>query len=247
MKRLITALWADEAGFILSAELVIIATVAVLGLTVMLVAVRDSIGGEMTDLANAFRNVDQSYRYGGMLGCRTRTGFTSWTAGSGYLDPQLRQPGSELDIVVEDHIVGCSTFVEKAPCVIPAAPVLPACPSPCGPAPCDSVPCGPAPCGQTPCGAGPCDQAHPCTTPGCPEPCCGSLPLQAPLYESPVPAASHPVLPAPPCHDCESSLGDPTILPPPSSDIPPRSVRRSVNPYDSRPVMVPLAGPLQVW
>jgi len=151
MKKLLQDLWRDEAGFLLSAELVVIATVAVLGLTVMLVAVRDSVGGELTDLANSLRNIDQSYGYGGMRGHQTQQGYTSWTAGSKFLDPHLREPGSEQDIVVEDHIVGCRLPYRAAefsyqPCPAPTwqpvvSPCVIPCPQPCEPG-CTSCPDG---------------------------------------------------------------------------------------------------------
>ena len=47
-------LWNDEAGFIVSAELVLIATILVLGMIVGLVSVRDQVVQELGDIALAF-------------------------------------------------------------------------------------------------------------------------------------------------------------------------------------------------
>ncbi len=54
-------LFNDEAGFVVSAELVLVMTIAVLAMAVGLTAVRDSITSELIDISNAFGAVSQSY------------------------------------------------------------------------------------------------------------------------------------------------------------------------------------------
>jgi len=54
-------LFNDQAGFVVSAELVLVLTIAVLGMVVGLASVRDSINAELVDLSNAFGAIDQSY------------------------------------------------------------------------------------------------------------------------------------------------------------------------------------------
>jgi len=110
MKHLVLDFWADERGFVLSAELIILATTLVLGLTVSLVAIRQSIAGEMNDLAAAFRGLDQSYYYSGMRGHQQGRGWSSWTAGSSYFDPTLRTSGPQQELGPDDHIVGTITL-----------------------------------------------------------------------------------------------------------------------------------------
>lgn len=61
-------LWADQAGFVVSAELVLVATVLVLGLLVGMSTLRDSITNELADVAGAFDDVVQSYSVGGIQG-----------------------------------------------------------------------------------------------------------------------------------------------------------------------------------
>ncbi len=73
-------LWADEAGFVVSTELVLVATTLVVGMLVGLVTVRDQVVQELGDVALAVGNVNQSYQYNGV------TGHTSATAGSDFLD-----------------------------------------------------------------------------------------------------------------------------------------------------------------
>ena len=59
-------LFNDEVGFVITAELVLVLTIAVLAMAVGLAAVRDSISQEMCDLSNAFGAVDQSYSVTGI-------------------------------------------------------------------------------------------------------------------------------------------------------------------------------------
>ena len=77
---LIKRLWNDEAGFVVSAELILVATIAVLGLIVGLTSVRDAVTSELSDVAGAIQDVDQSYTY---LGIRGHSGSV---AGSDFLD-----------------------------------------------------------------------------------------------------------------------------------------------------------------
>lgn len=72
--------WSDEAGFIVSAELVLIATILVLGMIVGLVSVRDQVVQELGDIAYAIGLINTSYSFSGI------TGHTSSTAGSAFDD-----------------------------------------------------------------------------------------------------------------------------------------------------------------
>ena len=61
-------LWKDEAGFVVSTELVLLATVAVIGLLTGIVAVRDGVVSELSDVAGAVQEINQSYSYDGGIG-----------------------------------------------------------------------------------------------------------------------------------------------------------------------------------
>ena len=74
--------WRDDAGLILSAELVVILTVAVLGM----INVQQGILGEFADLSLAFQSLNQSYSTPSYRGCWKNWGRTSWTSGSTYID-----------------------------------------------------------------------------------------------------------------------------------------------------------------
>lgn len=80
MKQLALRLWRDEAGFVVSTELILIATIVVIGLITGLTTVRDAVVHELADVADAVSEVDQSYSYGVILA------HCASTAGSEFVD-----------------------------------------------------------------------------------------------------------------------------------------------------------------
>lgn len=62
---MIKSLWNDEAGVILSAELVLIGTILVLGMIVGLVELQTAVVTELGDLATSFGKLDQSFNTSG--------------------------------------------------------------------------------------------------------------------------------------------------------------------------------------
>lgn len=73
-------LWNDEAGFVVSTELILIATILVIGLIAGLTTVRDQVVQELGDTADAVSNINQSYSFSAV------TGHSSSTAGSDMVD-----------------------------------------------------------------------------------------------------------------------------------------------------------------
>jgi Flp pilus assembly pilin Flp len=78
--KLMKQLLSDEAGFVVSSELVLVATILVIGMITGLTTLRDGVIQELVDLGQAIGNVDQSYTYNGA------TAHTSATNGSAYVD-----------------------------------------------------------------------------------------------------------------------------------------------------------------
>ena len=72
-----------EDGFIVSAELVFIVTILVIGLVVGWVALRNAMVAELHDSAEAIGALDQSYNYSGTNG---QMGVNASTAGSNFDD-----------------------------------------------------------------------------------------------------------------------------------------------------------------
>ena len=80
-------LWNDEAGVILSAELVLISTILVLGMVAGLVELQCAVVAELSDLSSAFGNLDQSYQTSGFASYKgTTTETKARTKGAAYRD-----------------------------------------------------------------------------------------------------------------------------------------------------------------
>lgn len=80
MKKFAMRLWRDEAGFVVSTELILIATIVVIGLITGLTTVRDAVVHELADVADAVSEIDQSYSWGAI------TAHCASTAGSEFVD-----------------------------------------------------------------------------------------------------------------------------------------------------------------
>jgi Flp pilus assembly pilin Flp len=76
MTNHINALINDEAGFIVSAELVLVATIAVLAMVVGLSEVALNVNSELEDIGSAFGAMNQTYCLKGILG---HQGYVSGT------------------------------------------------------------------------------------------------------------------------------------------------------------------------
>lgn len=63
MKAFWTQLWRDDAGFVVSTELIFIATIVVIGMITGLTTVRDQVGLELADVADAVSELDQSFSF----------------------------------------------------------------------------------------------------------------------------------------------------------------------------------------
>ena len=88
--HLLKNLLADESGFVLSAEAVLVGTVGVLGATVGLSAISQSLNDELGELALSIRSLDQSFEYQGQASCG------AWTAGSSYIQPPVEESRAAL-------------------------------------------------------------------------------------------------------------------------------------------------------
>jgi hypothetical protein len=75
----------DEAGMIVSAELVLVLTIAVLAMIVGLTEVAVAVNTELNDVSNAIGALNQSYAYTGF--CSTSQGKTkSFVSGGSFTD-----------------------------------------------------------------------------------------------------------------------------------------------------------------
>ena len=78
MKNIINQLINDEAGFIVSAELVLISSIAVLAMIVGLSEVANNVNQELEDVGSAFASIDQSYKLSNAHGHKACTDGSSF-------------------------------------------------------------------------------------------------------------------------------------------------------------------------
>lgn len=83
---MLKSLWNDEAGVILSAELVLVGTILVLGMIVGLVELQCTVISELSDLSSAIGNFSQSYQTSGFASSKGGGQFKARTYGSAYTD-----------------------------------------------------------------------------------------------------------------------------------------------------------------
>ncbi len=110
--NLLKKFWSDEAGLVMSAELVVLGTVGVLGATVGLSAASTAINDEMVEFGLAIRSLDQSYHVEGHQSCR------AWTAGSSYQQQDVEISRADLCGQIERAEKAAkkqSTIKRKAP------------------------------------------------------------------------------------------------------------------------------------
>lgn len=93
----------DEAGFIVSAELVLVATLLVLGLIVGMSQIQHAVVEEMNDVAKAIGSLNQSYSYTGFAAKKANGNGSgtfqnkSFTRGSSFKDaPDACDDGCDI-------------------------------------------------------------------------------------------------------------------------------------------------------
>ncbi len=92
----------EESGFVVSTELVLIATVLVLGLIVGLSEIQHAVVAELNDISDATGNINQSYWYTGFSKEKQGAqGFSSYTRGSAGLDRTDDCDDNQCDIACD--------------------------------------------------------------------------------------------------------------------------------------------------
>lgn len=102
-----------QGGFVLTAELVLIVTILVLGAIVGLVTMRDALTGEMEDVAEAVGALDQGYQFDGLINPQD----TAATAGSAFTDAIDDGDRQVYSFTVSDGLE--ITTVTPAPALVP--------------------------------------------------------------------------------------------------------------------------------
>ena len=99
MKNPAQTLWNDEAGFIVSIELILIATIAIIGLITGMTAVRDAVVSELSDVAGAVQDLNQCYSFDGV------SGHSASTCGSDYIDATDWCDDADDTAIVADNCI----------------------------------------------------------------------------------------------------------------------------------------------
>ena len=83
---MLKTLWNDESGVILSAEIVLVGTILVLGMIVGLVGLQSAVVQELGDIASAFGNLSQSFETSGFASTKGGGAFKARTFGAAFTD-----------------------------------------------------------------------------------------------------------------------------------------------------------------
>ena len=86
MKLVFARFWTEQDGAILSAEIMLVATILVLGMVVGLKSVRDSVVTELADVAQGMGNVNQSFSFSGVSGHGANNGGGKFGDQSDFCD-----------------------------------------------------------------------------------------------------------------------------------------------------------------
>ncbi len=86
MSTCLSSLWRDEVGFIVSAELVLVATLLVIGLVVGLSEVQHAVVSELNDVADGIGSLNQGFLFSGLSARKSHGGYKSYIHGSSFHD-----------------------------------------------------------------------------------------------------------------------------------------------------------------
>ena len=108
---LLNRLWSDDSGFIVSAELVLIATVVLIGLIVGLATLRDDMVNELADVADAFSELNQSYSFAGITGHSSSVSGTFFSDRADFCETGTNVNGEQN----AGNYVGCIASIAGIP------------------------------------------------------------------------------------------------------------------------------------
>ena len=86
MSKMMKRLWSDEAGLVLSAELVFMSSIVVIGMIVGLSAARDGVASELSDVGSAVTEYNQGYLVNGITGHGASVAGSNFADGLDYCD-----------------------------------------------------------------------------------------------------------------------------------------------------------------
>lgn len=100
MSKFLGQWWRDENGAIISAELILILTILVIGVVTGLSCLQMAVVQELQEIAASISSLNQSYAFSGFGGCFSGRGYggkrTSFTAGSAFYDTRGLHTGGAI-------------------------------------------------------------------------------------------------------------------------------------------------------
>lgn len=92
------SLFNDENGFVVSAELILVSTIVVLGLIVGLTEVRQAISEELEDVASAIGSMNQSYSYCGLVTQKACVSGSRFSDNKDFCDSEFDITGTPAEL-----------------------------------------------------------------------------------------------------------------------------------------------------
>ncbi len=111
--RSLRRLWNDEAGFIISSELILVATILVIGLIAGLTTIRDQVVTELADVAGAISDLDQSYSFGNITAHCASTNGSNFVDLVDFCDTAGSQGGDNTNFGAQSCVIVCTGLVEE--------------------------------------------------------------------------------------------------------------------------------------
>ncbi len=99
--------WNEESGFIISSELVLVATICVIGVIAGLVEVQFALVGELNDISEAIGSLNQSFFFTGFTSRKSDGSVKAQVVGSFFTDHIDACDGNECTL-------GCDAPVQEA-------------------------------------------------------------------------------------------------------------------------------------
>jgi len=104
-------LWNDDAGALVSAEIILVATILVIGVITGLHAVQTAVVTELGDVASAIGSVNQSYSFGGSTGHHAGTVGSGWDDAVDACDEECAQSGDAAACIIVCEVKGVGESV----------------------------------------------------------------------------------------------------------------------------------------
>ena len=112
-------LWNDEAGLVLSAELMFVTSIAAIGMIVGLSAARDGVSSELADVGGAINEYNQSYVIASIVGHGAAVSGTAYVDDFDYCDDADDVANADQACIVRALPGVNETGANPAPSVIP--------------------------------------------------------------------------------------------------------------------------------